>query len=89
MKYAIIFEDVDYDFGFMLEQVETDVVINQLYSVSGILRKFPSEMPISSSYDFESYHNGYAKGYNDCIKTLLGEKLGEYDSEKDKVEDKG
>lgn len=91
MKYYIIFEsDDENDFdcmdisgfgnslGYEFDEIPDTVTVH----------KFPAEMPVSSSYDFQSYHNGYAKGYNDCLKTLLGEKLGEYDPEKDKVVDK-
>jgi len=79
MKYYIIFES-DED----LDGAEFDL---KKIKYIAPFKKFPAEMPVSSSYDFQSYHNGYAKGYNDCLKTLQGQKLGEYDPEKDKVED--
>lgn len=84
MKYYIIFEsDEDLD-GAGMWQFDFDDI-----KYSAPIKKFPAEMPVSSSYDFQSYHNGYAKGYNDCLKTLQGQKLGEYDPEKDEVENKG
>ena len=84
MKYYVIFEsEEDLDcmdiscfgslFGYEFDEVPDTVTIHQ----------FPAEMPVSSSYDFQSYHNGYAKGYNDCLKKLQGMPLGEYDPEKD------
>ena len=91
MKYYIIFDDDKLDIlnefnNTPVTEITTDI---ESFSVAGdtMIRKFPAEMPVSSSYDFQSYHNGYAKGYNDCLKTLQGQKLGEYDPEKDKVED--
>lgn len=78
MKYYIIFEsDEDIDGAGMWQYDFSEV----MYSVG--IKKFPSEMPISNSYDFQSYHNGYAKGYNDCLKRLQGQKLGEYNPERD------
>lgn len=85
MKYAIIFEDVDYDFGVLMSLLnqKVDVKINQLYSVSGTLRKIPDRMPCNV-YNFETYTNGYAKGNNDVLDKLEG-KFGEYDPKVDKL----
>lgn len=89
-KYYTIFES---------EENFDDVLIRGFGSLLGYkngelpdtvtIHKFPADMPISSSYDFQSYHNGYAKGYNDCLKKLQGIPLGEYDPEKDDTRKNG
>lgn len=90
MKYYIIFDDEELNiFGNTpVTEITTDIETFSVDPNKTKIQIFPAEMPISSSYDFQSYHNGYAKGYNDCLKKLQGLPLGEYNEEKDKVEDK-
>lgn len=84
MKYYIIFDDDGLDIfdNTPVTEITTDI---ETFSVADntVIHKLPAEMPLSSSYDFQSYHNGYARGYNDCLKRLQGQKLGEYNPERD------